>query len=365
MRRVSAYGPGRVELLGNHTDYNLGLVLAAAIDRGVTVSGHTRSDGTIRLESKTLDRVCESSVDILARDDKEPWANYALGVTRELLRAGYAVAGYDATIESDLALGGGLSSSAGFEVAIACFLVKLYGFEIEPRDIARLCCCAENEFVGVASGLLDQLTSLLGRADHALYIDCASHEVRTVPFPADLSLVIANTGAQRRLVQSNYNQRREECIAAAAALGVGNLRAVSLPHLECSRSAIDDVLYRRALHVVGENDRVARAVDYLVSGEKAKFGALMNASHESSRSNFENSTPELDLLVEIARSLPGVFGARLTGGGFGGSIVTLVKSAEAAAIADHLARYYLVRTGREADAFVCRLADGAAIGNAL
>lgn len=363
MSRFSAYAPGRVELLGNHTDYNNGVVLAAAIDRGVRVSGERRDDNYVRLRSKTLQRSCEVSLEELEPQIVESWANYALGVTREMQRAGYDIRGYEADVDSDLALGGGLSSSAAFEVATAYFLAKLHAFTIAPLALAALCRRAENEFVGVASGLLDQITSVFGRAEHVVYLDCENESVRTIRFPSDLSLVIADSGVKHSLLQSNYNQRREECAAAAKALGISSLRAITLDQLEQARGSIDQVLFRRALHVVGENDRVWRALDCLQRGDAASFGALMNASHESSRANFENSTAELDLLVSIARTLPGVLGARLTGGGFGGSSVTLADAARAAAVADQLTTKYAAQTGHDAHAFVCRLADGAAIVN--
>jgi galactokinase len=361
--RASAYAPGRVELLGNHTDYNGGVVLAAAIDRGITVAGESRSDDVVRLHSQTLGRSFEMSVGRLERQAAEPWANYPLGVTHELLQRGYAIGGYDAEIDGDLPPGGGLSSSAALEVATACFLAKLCDLRIPAREIARLCRKAENDFVGVGSGLLDQITSVFGRADHVVYLDCADEEIRTLPFSPDVALVIADSGTKHSLVESQYDQRRRECAAAAVALGVPTLRSVSMQQLE--QSGIDRVLFRRALHIVGENERVEEAVEFLRSGNANAIGELMNASHESSRVNFENSTPELDLLVSIARSLPEVLGARLTGGGFGGSIVALAKAGAAATAADVLTKRYATQTGCDAGAFVCRLADGAAIVNGL
>ncbi|MDQ6808072.1 MAG: galactokinase [Verrucomicrobiota bacterium] len=362
---VSAYAPGRVELLGNHTDYNQGVVLAAAIDRGLTVTGGSRGDGIVALKSRTLGREVTVPIGDLQPQKEERWANYPLGVTRELLRAGYAIGGFDAEVDGDLAGGGGLSSSAAFEVATACFLIKLHGLTMEPMELAKLCQRAENEFVGVRSGLLDQVTSVFGRADHVVYLDCRSESVRTVPFAAKLALVIAESGSKHSLLHSRYNTRREECAAAAAALGLPNLRSIDLRALEERRAQLSDLLYRRALHIVGENDRVWRAVAYLESGDAVALGELMNESHESSRANFENSTAELDLLVRLARALPGVHGARLTGGGFGGATVTLVDARSAQTAADQLTTQFASTTGRSANAFVCRLADGAAACNGL
>ncbi len=361
VNRVSACAPGRVELLGNHTDYNRGVVLAAAIDRGITVAGSQRADGRVRLYSHTLERTCETSLDQLQRRAGDGWANYPLGVVHELRQAGFNVAGFEAELDGDLPLGGGLSSSAAVEVATAYFLVKLQGLDVPPREIARLCRKAENDFVGVASGLLDQITSVFGRRDCAVFLDCASEEVRTIEFPRDVALVIADSGTKHSLLQSQYNQRRAECAAAAAALGVESLRNVSMEQL--AASDLEPLLRRRAAHVVGENGRVFAALQSLADADAREIGVLMNASHESSRTNFENSTPELDELVRIARSLDGVFGARLTGGGFGGSTVTLVASAKAADAAQQIDEQFLARTGRDAHAFVCRIADGAEIVN--
>jgi galactokinase len=350
-----------VELLGNHTDYNQGFVIAAAIDRGTTVSGTKRRDGIVRIASNTLGRTFSVPIADLRPHPTEPWANYPLGVTQQLRASGHAIGGYEAQIESDLPMGFGLSSSAALEVATTYFLVKSYGLQIAPREIAALCRKAENEFVGVSSGLLDQMTSVFGRMDHVVCLDCRSEQVATVAIPANVALVIAESGAARSLLHSAYNQRRSECAAAAAALGVASLRDVSREQLEASD--IDPVLYRRALHIVGENDRVARGVQSLMRGDAAGFGEQMYESHESSRRNFENSTPELDLLVSIARTLPGVFGSRLTGGGFGGATVTLVAAEKAEAAARALQQKYAEAVGRETRAFVCRAGDGAAIVN--
>ena len=361
MDRASAYAPGRVELLGNHTDYNQGFVLAAAIDRGTTISGVKRRDGIIRVVSKTLGRRFSVPLADLRPHPSEPWANYPLGVTRELRAAGLDVGGYEAEIESDLPIGSGLSSSAALEIATAYFLARSYGLPIDPRQIATLCRKAENEFVGVSSGLLDQMTCVFGRMDHVVCIDCRSEQVATVAMPPQVALVITDSGTSRSLLQSDYNQRRAECVAAAATLEVSSLRDVSRQQLESS--TVDPLLYRRAMHIVGENERVARAVQAFMRGDPAGFGQQMYESHESSRRYFENSTPELDLLVSIARTLPGVFGARLSGGGFGGSTVTLVEREQAESIAREIEQKYVAATGRDVRAFVCRVADGAAMVN--
>ncbi|HXA10041.1 MAG TPA: hypothetical protein VNW28_08670, partial [Chthoniobacterales bacterium] len=216
---------------------------------------------------------------------------------------------------------------------------------------------AEHRFVGVKSGLLDQVTSIFGRAQHALFFDARSEEVRTIPFPPELSLVIAESGTKRELAEGLYDQRCEETRAAAAALGLVALRDIS-PN-ELAKRDLPPLLRRRAAHIVGENERVQRALILLAENDARGCGALMNESHESSRQNFENSTAELDLLVEIARDLPGVYGARLTGGGFGGATVTLCENVASAGIADELAQTYNRRFGLKARLFICAVADGA------
>ena len=353
---IEACAPGRVELLGNHTDYNQGVVLAAAIDRRLKVSGERRSDGLIMLRSVSLGEF-EIRRENLRPQSEPRWVNYVLGVVRELVDAGLSIDGFSAEIEGDLPSGCGLSSSAAIEVATAFFLLKLFDAILPPLAIAKLCQRAENRFVGVRSGLLDQVTTIFGRAGHAVFFDARSEEVRGIPFPPGLALIIAESGKKRELAEGLYNDRRDETSAAAAALGLVALRDISAGEL--ARRDLPPLLRQRAAHIVGENERVHRALVLLEQNNGHGFGELMNESHESSRQNFENSTAELDLLVEIARDLRGVFGARLTGGGFGGATVTLCESAAAARIAEELAQVYLHRCGLRSRIFVCAIANGA------
>lgn len=356
---ASAYSPGRVELLGNHTDYNQGLVLAAAIDRGLTVSGSSTHESAAEIRSTTIGRAVRVELSRIVQQPEERWANYPLGVVAEFLAAGFPLTGFSAEVSGDLPVGAGLSSSASFEVATACFLMKLHGIKVPPLELAKLCQRAENRFVGVQSGLLDQVTCLFGRANHVVLLDCRSEEIRTLPLPGDVALVIADSGKKHSLIHGEYNTRREQCAAAARALGVESLREASLAHLEQSRPRMDPLLFKRAAHVVGEIERVAAATECIARQDMAALGTLMNASHESSRVNFENSSPELDQLVAIARAQPGVFGARLTGGGFGGAIVVLVPLRDADPIANAIAAAYRVETGNTPAVSICRLADGA------
>jgi galactokinase len=347
-------------LLGNHTDYNHGVVLAGAIDRGLTVAGISRRDDLVIFTSRTIGSRAHASLRELEPQTENRWINYPLGVIQQFLRIGCEVRGFEAEVSGDVPTGSGLSSSAAFEVATAALLMKLHEFRIDPLEVAKLCQRAENEFVGVRSGLLDQVTSVFGRADHVVYLDCLTEEVRTVRFPSGFSLVIAESGVKHSLVASLYNTRREECAAAAEALGLESLREVTPEHLTYARGSLEPTLFRRTTHVVEENDRVWRALEALHYDDVPEIGRLMNASHESSRINFENSTPELDQLVEIARALPGVLGSRLTGGGFGGGTVTLVDADRAESVASAITEQYRAQGGHAPAAFVCRLADGAA-----
>ena len=361
MKSFSARGPGRVELLGNHTDYNDGVVLSAAINFAVTVEGQARSDQTAVVRSTLSDDpVSEPLARLAKQTGGAAWANYPLGVAFCLREAGFPVEGFELSVASDLPPGAGLSSSAALEVATGCFLMKLFSLELAPMELAKLCRRAENEFVGVNCGLLDQVSSIFGKRGQAIYLDCRSEQVENIPLPPRTELLVFHTGVEHRLVGGEYNERRARCFAAARALGVPALRDVSAARLAASRAELDPVDYRRAAHVVGENERVFAGIDHLRHGDGRAFGALMFASHESSRTNFENSTPELDVLVELAREEPGVLGSRLTGGGFGGATISLVEAARAPEIAHHLEQRYTTRTGNAGRAYLCESADGAA-----
>jgi galactokinase len=288
----------------------------------------------------------------------ERWANYPLGVVSELCALSIPIEGFSAEISGELPAGCGLSSSAALELSTALFLLKLHQRKLPPLDIAKACQRAEHRFAGVQSGLLDQVTSLFGRTDHAVFFDCRSEEVRTIPFPKGLALIIAESGIKRELAKGDYNARREETRAAAKALHVRALRDITTAQLSREQD-LPHLLRRRAAHIVEENERVWRAVDLLAAGDGPGLGALMNASHESSRKNFENSTPELDLLVAIAQQLPGALGARLTGGGFGGATITLCEQRAAETVAAQLAARYLQQSGIVSHVIKTLFADGA------
>ena len=349
-----------MELLGNHTDYNEGHVLSAAINHYVTVRGSLRDGRIVRLSSAFAPDVVEANLDRLTpMDGDRAWANYPLGVLHFLQLAGYPISGSDWAYDSDLPAGAGLSSSAALEVSTAQLATNLFKFPISRIDLAKICRRAENEFVGVQCGLLDQVSSAFGKKGHAVHLDCRTEEVETLPLPGNVSLLVFQCGVAHQLVGGEYNERREQCFAAAKILGVRALRDVSSAQLTAGRAQMSDVIYRRALHVIGENERVLAGRELLLAEDLSGFGALMFDSHESSRVNFENSTPELDTLVELAKDEPGVFGSRLTGGGFGGATVSFIERKRAAEIAASLGRRYAERTGVQGKAYLCESADGA------
>ena len=356
-KAVSAFAPGRIEVLGNHTDYNEGLALGAAIDRGLTVTGTGRDDGLIRLSSSLLGEV-ELTLHDRSSQSGATWANYVLGVARELIELGVSIGGFEMKVAGTLPPRSGLASSAALEVATALFLIKLQERTLRPMELAKLCRRAEQRSAGVQSGLLDQVMSLYGRANHLIYFDSRAESVQLIPFPSDLAFIVAQSGKQRELSRGDYNLRREQTAAAARALGVRALREVSSRDLE-KRADLDPLLSRRARHVVGENERVDQAVQALEAKDANKLGQLMNQSQESSCHNFENSTPELDLLVDLARTLPGVLGARLTGAGFGGAVVALCRRPQAQEAARQLHDVYHQKIGISAEMFICSVGDGA------
>ena len=351
----TSFAPGRVELLGNHTDYNAGVVLSAALDLGISARGRKRDDGQVSLTSEGMDGKVTADVADLA--SRQEWSDYPLGVARVLRDAGYPVAGFEADFSSTLPVGAGLSSSAAMEVCTAVLLSRLFGFTIAPLDLAKLCRRAENEFVGVNCGLLDQASSVFGKKGQAVFLDCRSETVENIPFPDGVSLLIVHSGVKHALTGGEYNERRAQCFAAADILDVPALRDATTAQL--AATAMPDLVRRRAMHITGENERVFEAVDYLRNGDARAFGRLMTASHQSSIENFENSTAELDALVRIACAQEGVFGARLTGGGFGGAIVALVDSVKIEAIAPAVESAYLAETGHHGKAYRCAIGDGA------
>jgi galactokinase len=356
----AAYAPGRVEILGNHTDYNGGYVMSAAIDKGTVLVGSLDEFDQISLLATDLNRNAEFNVNLFERDARSTWANYVLGVVQQLQRSDINVRGFKAAIHSIIPLGAGLSSSAALEVASAYLLKQLFPFELSKMDVALLCQRAENQFVGVSSGLLDQFSSVFGAPNHLMFLDCRTLENAQLRLPReDLSLVICDSLAKHSLVGGEYNTRRAECMAASAFFGKELLRDVTIDEFNARKSELPDNQRKRAQHVIEENERVLQARQALVAGDAKLLGELMTASHQSSRYLFENSVPELDFLVDTARELPGCLGARLTGGGWGGATINLVEDAFVDQFSAALSEKYFEHSGRRAPVFVSTISDGA------
>lgn len=370
---VAAYGeppalvaraPGRVNLIGEHTDYNDGFVLPCAIDYQTLVAAAPRDDGHLRVVAADYgDALDEFRLDapILPRPDV-PWSNYVRGVVQMLRERGVALRGAELSIAGDVPQGAGLSSSASLEVAVLQALNGLNGLGLERTDLARLAQRAENEFVGCQCGIMDQLISAAGQAGHALLIDCRSLALRPVPLPAELAILIVHSRVARGLVDSAYNERREQCEAAARHYGVPALRDLDLTRLLAGASGLDPLILRRAHHVVSENQRTLQAAEALAAGDLHRLGELMVASHASMRDDFQITVPAIDELVEIIQDeLAGQGGARMTGGGFGGCVVALLPQDRVAAVQAAIAARYRAPSGQCAQVWVCHASEG--VGN--
>ena len=356
--------PGRVNLIGEHTDYNEGFVMPAAIGFYCWVAASPRHDRKLLVSSQEFPEQVE--VDLSAQPIKPThnWSDYSVGVAVQLARAGFRVSGANLLVHGEVPIGAGLSSSASIEVATALALAEESGLSIERSHLARICQQAENDFVGMRCGIMDQFISLHGRANHAVMLDCRSLSYQLVPIPRSVKLVICNTGVKHKLAGGEYNRRREECEEALRSLrkvlpDIRALRDVSPEQLEEHRGVLSDISYKRAKHIVTENQRVLRCVQTLRAGDLKQFGDSMAESHVSLRDFFQVSCAELDLMVELANRQPGVYGARMTGGGFGGSTINLVDARNCEAFAENVAKSYQHETGIAAAVYVCMPADGA------
>lgn len=362
--------PGRVNLLGAHVDYNDGLVLPVAIDRAAYLAVGRCPGARVSIAAPDLGESCAFRLTELgARTNVTgsplpAWARYPAGVAWRLQQRRLSVAGMDAVLTSDVPIGAGLSSSAAVEVAFALAWQQLAGWTLPNMDLAQTCRCAENEYVGVNCGLMDQFASLYGRVGHALLLDCRSLEWEAIALPDHVTVVVADTGVRRALRTSAYNQRRAACEEAVRRLQsplphIRALRDVSPDDLRRHGHILPDEVRKRAQHVVGEIERTRRASDSLRQGDVDAMGRAMNASHRSSRDLYEVSIPELDAIARAARRLDGCYGARLTGAGFGGCAVALVDGAVADAFVRELSARYATATGRQARIYICRASDGA------
>jgi len=355
-----ARAPGRVNLIGEHVDYNEGFVLPMAIDREVLVAARPREDARVNWVAADLDRADSFDVaEPVAPSETERWANYVRGVAEGLRRAGYPLRGMDAAMAGDAPIGAGLSSSAAVEMAALAAFEAAGEFRVPRDEAARIGQKAEHEFVGTRCGVMDQLASACGQAGYALLIDCRDLSITPVPVPAGVAVLVADTTVRRELAGSEYNLRRAQCEEAARILGVPALRDATVDMIEAG--ALTPILEPRARHVVMEIARTQEAFRALRGGDVTRLGELMSASHRSLRDLYEVSSPELEVMVKALAAQPGCYGARLTGAGFGGCAVAVVDGARADAIAQAAAEEYERNMGVRPPIYVCLPSDGAGL----
>jgi len=349
--------PGRVNLIGEHTDYNDGFVLPAAIDMATYVAASPREDRIVAAASVNFEGIV--SVDLDDRDalPRTDWGKYIQGVAFVLETRGNRLLGADLLIASDIPFGAGLSSSAALEISVGFALASICGNTIDGMELAKIGQAAEHEYGGVMSGIMDQFVSVHGQEGRALFLDCRSLDWSAIPLP-DIAFVVCHTKTRHNLADGEYNKRRTECENAAAMLGKTSLRDVSVDDLEKMESQMSEPLKKRARHVVTENARVLSAVAAINSCDLRRLGELINASHESLRYDFEVSCPELDTMVEIARRQPGVLGARMMGGGFGGCTINLMLPNTRGEFMSKVSRAYRAETSIEPELYDVRIAAG-------
>ena len=356
--------PGRVNLIGEHTDYNDGFVMPVALDFSTWATVSPLEHRKLQIFSENFDEEVEIDLDDQSVTPRGHWSDYPIGVAVVLERTGHRLRGAKLRIRGEVPIGSGLSSSAAVEVATACALVANSGLHIDARELARLCQKAENEFVGARVGIMDQFVSLFGHAHKALLLVCRSLEFRLLPLPDNVRLIICNTMVKHELASSAYNERRAMCEAGVKYLAqfypqVTALRDVTLEQLRHHRSGLPEVVYRRCRHVITENARVLAAAEALEQGDLNRFGKLMAESHQSLRDDYEVSSDELDLMVELAQKIEGVYGARMTGGGFGGCTVNLVRTENVENFHARVAEAYERVTEIKPEIYITTAANGA------
>ena len=357
--------PGRVNLIGEHTDYNDGFVLPLAIERHIVIAADSNPGREVTLHSATTGETATFNVRPKVAPGKPDWSNYVRGVIAGFQKRRRKLPAFDAVIESTLPYGGGLASSAALEVATATLLETMAGPPLDPVEKALLCQQAEHDFAGVPCGIMDQFTSILAWQDHALLLDCRSRAITPVPMTnPDVTVLIINTNIRHNLAESEYAKRRQQCEAAARALNVPALRDATPDALAAGRARLDPVVFRRARHVITENERTLQAAKAIQAADWPVVGQLMYASHASLRDDYEVSCPELDTVVDMAREIGtagGVIGCRMTGGGFGGCAVSLVKTEAVQRITRTLDAAYEKKTGHQTTIFSSRPAAGARV----
>ena len=340
--KASGSAHGRVNLIGEHTDYNGGFVLPTLIPQQTTVSAQRRADQEVHIRSS----LGSFQYQLGKEKPSQHWSDYVLGVTHVLAKVGHRLSGMDLEISSNIPIGSGLSSSAALNLAVMHALRELFGLDLSDRQAAPLCQQVENEFVGARVGIMDPMACALALPGHALFVDTRSLQTENIPLPSEASLIVIHSGISHRNVGGGYNERRAQCELAAKTMGVTSLRDIDLSRLQECEKILPEVVFRRVKHVLTENERVLQCVQALKTRQLDKVGELFDASHRSMRDDYEVSLPEVDCLVECIRKQVGMYGARLTGGGFGGSIVALVRAEHAAHAAGAGAREYAARTGQ-------------------
>ena len=360
--------PGRVDLMGSHTDYNLGYVLIQAINRSTWIAARPRSDGKIRIASLNLAGRAEFELTRIEHDAQIPWSNYVRGVAQVLLEENYPLTGFDGLVESTIPFGSGLSSSAALEVATMEVFETLSNWRIDPLRKALFCQQAENQFVGMQCGIMDQYASVMGREGCILLLDCRSITSEIEPVAPGLRVVICDTRAERALTGSEYSQRRAQCEAGAALLanfypGIQSLRDVSLDQLQAHQADMDPVIYKRCYFILQENQRVLDMAAALTAGRHAEAGRLAVESFNGARDLYEIVSREMQAMFNAIMEAPGVFGTRGAGAGFGGCLVAFVRDDRVDAFMDHVQRQYARGTGIQAEIYPVRALDGAGILN--
>ncbi len=356
--------PGRVNLIGEHTDYNDGLVMPAAIGFYTYVAIAPRSDRQLHVYSENFKEERVLDLDGLEGPPARHWSDYVRGVAAVLQAAGCWLVGADVLIASSVPIGSGLSSSAALEVSTAMAVLGVAGATMQPEQIALSCQRAENEYTGARCGIMDQFISCFGKANHALLLDCRSLERELLPLSSRARIVVCNTKVKHNLAGGEYNQRRADCEASVHYLreflpGIGALRDVTIQQLDEYGRGLPEIRFRRCRHVISENARVLEAAQALKSDNPARYGELMYASHQSLRDDYEVSCRELDVMVEVASEIDGVFGARMTGGGFGGCTVNLVREDALGAFRAKIAQAYKAAIDIDPDIYICTAAEGA------
>ncbi len=353
--------PGRVNLIGDHTDYNDGFVMPMAIDRAIWLAVRPNNTRTVTVHSADFGDTAVFNLDALERIDSH-WSEYVKGTAWALSERGYALAGWDGVVTGNIPPGAGLSSSAALEMAVAKAFALVSGFAWDGIIMPQVGQQAENGWMGANTGIMDQTISANGKAGHALLLDCRTMAMTHVRLPSDYAVVILDTGTRHQHTESGYNERREQCETAAQHFGVSHLRDVGVSELQAQADQLDKTTHKRARHVVTENARVLQAVGALLIGDIGTFGRLMNASHVSLRDDFENSMPAMDVMVALAQAHEACAGARMTGGGFGGAAVALVAAGQVEDFIRDIATAYREQTDYDAVFYVCQAAEGVGVG---